>query len=297
MSTLLPIRPRPAPEEALDSYLERVATANGVTTSSFVRQLTAEAGAPLRFTNIAPPPPILDVLASWTGTDRRLLQDCLLTRYPVIPFIDSQNRHGTRSVVAHGWVLLNRSQACPWCLAETGVWKITWRLAWVTACLDHERLLMTDCPGCQKPLRTTHHGALRPAGPGASCGNPRPQGQGKRCPFDLSRISPPSAPPPLLQQQRRVERALRDADIDLDGHSVAGTVYLKLIQALAAGVLGRPTATQTRASNITVQGPWAPPSTVLRVRSAPRPVRLRAAAGIEIDQMLAQNTHHISLAA
>ena len=297
MSTLLPIRPRPAPEEALDSYLERVATANGVTTSGFVRQLTTEARAPLRFTNIAPPPAILDVLASWTGTDRRLLQDCLLTRYPVIPFIDSQNRHGTRSVVAHGWVLLNRSQACPWCLAETGVWKITWRLAWVTACLDHDRLLATDCPGCQKPLRTTHHGALRPAGPGASCGNPRPQGQGKRCPFDLSRISPPSAPPPLLQQQQRVERALRDADIDLDGHSVAGTVYLKLIQALAAGVLGRPTATQTRASNITVQGPWAPPSTVLRVRSAPRPVRLRAAAGIEIDQMLAQNTHHISLAA
>ncbi|MGC5049760.1 TniQ family protein, partial [Micrococcus porci] len=76
MSTLLPIRPRPAPEEALDSYLERVATANGVTTSGFVRQLTTEARAPLRFTNIAPPPPILDVLASWTGTDRGLLRDC-----------------------------------------------------------------------------------------------------------------------------------------------------------------------------------------------------------------------------
>lgn len=297
MSTLLPIRPRPAPEEALDSYLERVATANGVTTSGFVRQLTAEAGAPLRFTNIAPPPPILDVLASWTGTDPGLLQDCLLTRYPVTPSIDSQNRHGTRSVVAHGWVLLNRSQACPWCLAETGVWKIAWRLAWVTACLDHERLLVTDCPGCQKPLRTTHHGALRPAGPGATCGNPRPQGQGKRCPFDLSRISPPAAPPPVLQQQRRVERALRGADVDLDGHSVDGTVYLQLVQALAAGVLGRPTAAQATLSRAADHVPWTRPRAVIRARPAPRPARLRASAGVQIDQILALYSLPISLAA
>ncbi|EZP43544.1 hypothetical protein BW36_00340 [Micrococcus luteus] len=297
MSTLLPIRPRPAPEEALDSYLERVATANGVTTSGFVRQLTAEARAPLRFTNIAPPPPILDMLASWTGTDPDLLQDCLLTRYPIIPSIDSQNRHGTRSVVAHGWVLLNRSQACPWCLAETGVWKIAWRLAWVTACLDHERLLVTDCPGCQKPLRTTDHGALRPAGPGSICGNPRPQGQGKRCPFDLSRISPPAAPPPVLQQQRRVERALRGAEVDLDGHSMDGTAYLQLVQALAAGVLGRPTAAQATLSRATDQVPWGGPSAVIRVRPAPRPVRLRAVAGTQIDQILAQNWPPISLAA
>ncbi|MFE8935810.1 MULTISPECIES: TniQ family protein [Micrococcus] len=286
MSTLLPIRPRPAPEEALDSYLERVATANGVTTSGFVRQLTTEARAPLRFTNIAPPPPILDVLASWTGTDRGLLQDCLLTRYPVIPFIDSQNRHGTRSVVAHGWVLLNRSQACPWCLAETGVWKITWRLAWVTACLDHDRLLATDCPGCQKPLRTTHHGALRPAGPGARCGNPRPQGQGKRCPFDLSRISPLSAPPPVLQQQRRVERALRGAEVEVAAIALEGTTYLRQLQALTSAAMGL-SAPTTAVQPEYSEGVPAEISTLSgRARPAPRPADIRAAAYVRRDRTI-----------
>ncbi|MGC5049751.1 TniQ family protein, partial [Micrococcus porci] len=212
--------------------------------------------------------------------------DCLLTRYPVIPFIDSQNRHGTRSVVAHGWVLLNRSQACPWCLAETGVWKITWRLAWVTACLDHDRLLATDCPGCQKPLRTTHHGALRPAGPGARCGNPRPQGQGKRCPFDLSRISPLSAPPPVLQQQRRVERALRGAEVEVAAIALEGTTYLRQLQALTSAAMGL-SAPTTAVQPEYSEGVPAEISTLSgRARPAPRPADIRAAAYVRRDRTI-----------
>lgn len=286
MPTLLPVRPHPASDEAMDSYLERLATANGVTTGFFSRQLVAEAQAPLRFTNIAPPPPVLEVLASWTGIDGSRLRLCLLTRYSIIPAIDSRSRHATRAVVAHGWVLLNRSQACPWCLAETGIWKSTWRLNWVTACLIHECLLVTDCPGCQKPLRSTHHGELRPAGPGALCGNARSRGQGKRCRFDLSRIPPLSAPPPVLQQQRRVEQALRDTAVDLGGVPLPGTTYLKLLQTLTAGSLGQPTPPPPSPLRTTSPDTFDPPCLLGPVRPSPRNVQARAAACVRSDQKI-----------
>lgn len=296
MTTMLPARPRPAADEALDSYLERLATTNGVTTGRFAQQLTTKAHTPLRFTNIAPPRKLLEVLAIWTDTELDVLQNCLLTRYPIIPSIGGESRHGTRAVVAHGWVLLNRSQACPQCLAETGVWKTTWRLSWVTTCLTHNCLLVTDCPGCKRPLRTTHHNTLRPSGPGAICGNSRPQGQGKRCPFDLSRLPSHVASTSVLRQQRRVEQALGGSDVDMDGHAMPGTTYLKCIQALAYDVLVRSFTAQEWSPQPTPLGLSAPPDELLRARPAPRPVHLRATACVQVDQILTRNTPSASTA-
>lgn len=152
--------------------------------------------------------------------------------------------------------------------------------------LDHDRLLATDCPGCQKPLRTTHHGALRPAGPGARCGNPRPQGQGKRCPFDLSWISPLSAPPPVLQQQRRVERALRGAEVEVAAIALEGTTYLRQLQALTSAAMGL-SAPTTAVQPEYSEGVPAEISTLSgRARPAPRPADIRAAAYVRRDRTI-----------
>lgn len=56
-----------------------------------------------------------------------------------------------------------RTRICPHCIAETGQWKLDWRLAITFACLEHRVLLVDTCPGRQHHIETLsrHPGVVR----------------------------------------------------------------------------------------------------------------------------------------
>jgi len=67
------------------------------------------------------------------------------------------------------WASLTATRYCPQCLAgdgssiqnlHGGAWARSWRLAVTFACLQHRRLLATDCPGCGQPAAGRGGGAL-----------------------------------------------------------------------------------------------------------------------------------------
>jgi len=61
---------------------------------------------------------------------------------------------GTPSITStYLWARRSGTRFCPECLREhAGVFRKTWRLTWVFACLRHERLLLDACPQCLLPI-------------------------------------------------------------------------------------------------------------------------------------------------
>lgn len=278
----LPVRPAPTQDEAMDSYFERLAEANGCRVVPLTKLLRQEAGTGLRFLNIGPAPALVNVLASWVDTSPGFLQNLLLTRYPVVPEIDSTDRHGTRSVVAHGWVTLNRSQACPVCLREGAGWKGLWRLAWTTACVRHECLLETRCPRCALPLRAGRLHGLRASGAGPACGNPQAKGPRMQCRHDLGEIVATPAPEEVLRQQEHAHTALHGKVVDVAGTPVAPGRYLELMRTAARSLYHQPSPDQEGSLSVRLRPPvtaTAGPSALARwTIPAPEAPHLRARA-------------------
>ena len=254
--------------------------------------LCQEAGTGLRFLNIGPAPALVHVLARWVDTPPGFLQNLLLTRYPVVPEIDSTDRHGTRSVVAHGWVTLNRSQACPLCLRDGAGWKGLWRLAWTTACVRHECLLETRCPRCGLPLRASPLHGLRASGAGPACGNPQTRGPRIQCRHDLGEIVPTPAPEAVLRQQERAHNALHGKIVDVAGTPVAPGRYLELIRTGARPLYHQPSPNHVGSSSGWLRPPItarADPSVLARWSiPAPEAPHLRARAFSDAHELMSR---------
>ena len=63
-------------------------------------------------------------------------------------------RPGAPSITStYLWARRSGTRFCPDCLREhAGVFRKTWRLTWVFACLQHQRLLLDACPQCLLPI-------------------------------------------------------------------------------------------------------------------------------------------------
>jgi hypothetical protein len=91
------------------------------------------------------------------GLDETAVASMLLTRFDQVAFSIERvgqrvvaDRFG-RHVARHEWLYLADSHFCPACLAERcGAWRIQWKLPWSVACVRHGRLLLDNCPGCQR---------------------------------------------------------------------------------------------------------------------------------------------------
>ncbi|MCV7719387.1 TniQ family protein [Micrococcus luteus] len=233
MITPLPVRVASGKEEALDSYIERVASANALAITPFTQHLRRLSGATLRFLNAAPAPALVETLATLTQTPASALRQLTLSRYEVVPKIDNNHRYGARAASAQGWFSLIRTQACPACVGEDQPWASYWRLPWVVACLKHACLLMTRCPGCQMKLRSTRLQGLRASGFTGLCGNPRAPGRVPQCEHDLGTAIPVPARGQIIAQQRVVLEALRGEAVFCHGEPVTATEYLRRVRSIA----------------------------------------------------------------
>ena len=157
----------------------------------------------------------------------------------------------TGPAVTHGWVLGTRSNACPLCLHENGIWPTRWRLLWCVTCTNHRVGLIDKCPNCASPMM-----ALRPRlrlVPGATachCGHE----------LEASTATTPSSA--LLNTQLVLDCAIDGRSVDLAGD---------LLDPAAFFVVFRTIAELIRATGYDLHGnPWSPlpPTTQQREISA-----------------------------
>ncbi|WP_406362887.1 TniQ family protein [Streptomyces sp. NBC_01579] len=219
-----PIRVRPLPGEALDSWLEALAfrlhtqvgdvlaglgvgtaedqTAGTVSTETLTRRLTpTQATAISRTTEVPAATLHTMTLAHYDGQALAL---------------------GPRTALAAStrWGNSTGYRFCPDCLIESsGRWQLNWRLGWTFACIKHSRLLADRCPQCHRPVRARPAAGQEIPRPG-HCPNTLRKGHADarpgRCDADLTRQVTPKLDygHPALHAQRLVDAMVESGTAD-----------------------------------------------------------------------------------
>lgn len=227
----LPSRPAIHPDEALDGYLERLTTANGLDPAQLLRMLTASAGTAgpsMSFLMIKPAAEAVARISNVSGLTERAVVAATLMRFdgglPLhLEDFDPRDRHSFRNVVNQGWFPQTGSQICPECLAEDGIWRLQWRLPIVVACLKHRIVLKTCCEGCGLRFRLRRYSPLR-ASTDDACGNQL--GLRQHCGYSVLEGESKPAPDEVLVMQRSINAALAGEPTELMGQIGAPQIYL-----------------------------------------------------------------------
>lgn len=249
MSTVrtLPIRLKPVPGEAIDSWLEALAHRNHAVHADLlaaVRPGTGQRHPSIQNAWIVRlPAQEMQAVSAATGIDQAAITAMTLSHYAERALrIDPKTQTISRTFP---WGRGRGSRYCPHCLAETGGrWQLAWRLGWSFACLRHSCLLADACPECGRAQRIfAHIGDAIPA-PGR-CALPRRDATGRapaRCGADLANMTVPtfSDDHPVLTAQQLIYNVI-DTDEATFGvyrnNAVRRVDALADIRAVAARVL------------------------------------------------------------
>ena len=250
MTVALPVSIAPQDGESIESWLEHLADANGLTTAQLLTA-TGRGRAGTRYLTLAPSPDTVARLAALARVGEQAVYAATLASFDGTALdltgLDPTDRHSYRQVAARGWVPAHGTQICPTCLAETGAWQTAWRLLTVTACTRHGDLLVAECPACQRPFRDQRHSHLRRVGGSLVCGNPLGDGPTRQCPHDLTTIAASPADEAVMLTQRRVDAALDGHDIEVLGQPACPAAYLTDLRHLTTLLLhlaGQPCRTE-----------------------------------------------------
>ena len=240
MTAALPVSVAPRPGESIESWLEHLADANGLTTAQLLNA-TGRGRAGNRYLTLAPSPETVTRLAALARVDEGLVYAATLASFDGTALdlggLDPRDRYSYRQVAARGWTPAHGTQICAACLADTGTWKTAWRLLLVTACTDHGLVLAGHCPSCRRPFRDQRHSHLRVVGAATVCGNPLGQGPLKQCHHDLTTITTTPASPAVLATQARVDAALAGEPVTVLGQPAEPAAYLADLRHLTTLVL------------------------------------------------------------
>jgi len=250
MTSALPVSVAPRPGESIESWLEHLADANGLTTAQLLGA-TGRGRAGHRFLTLSPSPETIARLAALARVDEHDVYAATLAAFDGTALdlkgLDPSDRHSYRQVAARGWAPAHGTQICPACLAETGAWQSTWRLLIVPACTRHGALLVARCPSCRRPFRDQRHSHLRRVGAATVCGNPLSTGPMKQCQHDLTAIPTAPASDDVLALLSRVDAAIAGRGVAVLGQVVSPAAYLSDLRHLTTLLLhlaGQPGATQ-----------------------------------------------------
>jgi hypothetical protein len=296
VTAVLPVSVPPQPGESVDSWLEHLADANGLTTAQLLG-LARRHGVSTRFLTLAPSPETITRLAALARISDDLVYAATLAAYDGTALdltgLDPHDRHSSRQVAARGWTPAHGTQICPACLADTGAWKAAWRLFLVTACTEHRVVLVADCPSCGRLFRDQRHSHLRRVGAIPVCGNPLGQGPLAQCQYDLTTLAPTPAAPAVLDTQARIDSALAGEHIAVLGQPAEAAAYLadlKHLTTLLLHLAGQPGAEPLASWVSDLAAVTADRTTVLGPRWGMRPPddpRLRGQAVASADAVLA----------
>ncbi len=250
MTAALPVSVTPRPGESIESWLEHLADANGLTTAQLLTA-TSRGRTGNRYLTLAPAPETITRLAALARVDEHDVYAATLAVFDGTALdltgLDQADRYSYRQVAARGWTPAHGTQICPACLAEDGVWRSAWRLLIVTACTQHQSLLVARCPSCRRPFRDQRHSHLRRVGAATVCGNPLGDGPTRQCQHDLTTIPRMPASEDVLAVQARVDTALAGSQMAVLAQAAKPGTYLTDLRHLTTLLLhlaGQPGATQ-----------------------------------------------------
>jgi hypothetical protein len=233
----LPVSVTPVDGEAIDSYLERLADANGMTFSVLSRRVRF-GGARTAFLAIAPDEQLVGNLATLSTVPTIELERGTANALPGINAdgLDPASKKTWRTVAARGWPPEHGSALCAACLAADGAWRLAWRHPWVTACVRHRLWLVNTCPACRHRFRS-HRTPLRPVdAPAGTCGNPG-GARGRNCPQPLAELRGEPAASEVLLSQQRIDAAVAGQRVVVLDEMVEASAYLLELKALTVLLL------------------------------------------------------------
>lgn len=217
-------------DEALDSYLERLARANHIDRPTLLRLVVGSATHPA----IDCTDNLIGRVAALSGQNAaRIERSVLASRAGITPDHGEPGwRHAGRA-----WAPGRGTQLCPACLAADGAWRVTWRHPWVAVCLIHRTWLHAVCPTCGLSFRMQRSSPLRSVDAADdTCGNPG-GARGRTCPQDLGALASLPAPEQVLASQERINAAIHHQPVPVLGSPVTGEAYLGEIRVLAVLLL------------------------------------------------------------
>jgi len=216
--------------ESIDSWLERVADANGLTTATLLNLVHGAGEVSTRFLSLAPAERTVARVACLTGSTVAEVRSATVAAFEDagvdLRGLSAEDRDSFHEVAARGWPPSHGTQLCSRCLRDDGRWQVRWRLPIVSVCARHEAFLVGTCPVCGRIFRDHRHSALRPVGASATCGNPIGAGPARQCTHDLAGLPAVHAEPGCIAMQRRVDAALDTKFVLVWGEAVPGADYL-----------------------------------------------------------------------
>jgi hypothetical protein len=240
VSAPLPVSVTPRTGESIESWLEHLADANGLTTAQLLTLIRRD-GVNTRYLTLAPAPGTITHLATLARVDPDAVAAATLAVFDGTALdltgLEPGDRHSYRQVAARGWAPAHGTQICPACLADTNTWQSAWRLLIVTACTRHQSLLVAQCPSCRRPFRDQRHSHLRRVGAVPVCGNPLGAGPTRQCQHDLTTITQTPAAAAVLAMQTRVDTALGGAPVPVLGQATDAAAYLRDLRHLTTLLL------------------------------------------------------------
>lgn len=143
------------------------------------------------------------------------------------------------------WCYPSYTLACPHCIGEGKAWQVTWKLAYVFACLDHNVLLIDRCERCGHQfheLSRTHRNG--PPVPG-ECNNTVDR---QRCGHPIAYNQAPSLTdyPETLATARSIQGALHGNPPLMFGEAVTSRAFFDLLATAARATRAVTTATALR---------------------------------------------------
>lgn len=205
----LPLFLEPHSDETWHSYLTRRAAQHHVTTAALAEHIgirdRRHRWPP--YYGVKIDPERARELASELGLTAPQIQQMHLSWYDgrALDFSGLQEGTGISAVsrtALASWVYLGGSRYCPSCLRADGAWQLTWRIPWITVCLEHNCRLEWKCPGCGG-IPGLYNATLHASAPsrssaladGRKCDLPHPTSAADACSTDLSEVVASPAQP------------------------------------------------------------------------------------------------------
>jgi hypothetical protein len=207
----LPLYVEPAPEEALISWLLRLAAQLNISMQVLAQhafQIPARADYSHWWRRASPE--LLQQISHRTSIRVERLRCMTFNAWaPVIHEDESSERLSGLRLADRPLRRTHRLAVCARCLAEDSrpYLRLSWMIGWMAVCPRHQTRLLTACPGCQVSLRLPPPAWTRAFCP--SCCH--------RCGIALIHFDSPQAHPWVLRLQALLLAAKRDGLTELEG--------------------------------------------------------------------------------
>lgn len=233
--------------DALDTYLEAVAAANGMTLRSVFERtgLLDERGRLPALWGAVTTDRHAARLADATGIDTNTMTLTHFHPHAVdLDGLDPDRPTSMRAVLRRQWLHVAGSRYCPDCLTAGRHWPIAWKLPWSFACTTHCTWLHDVCPDCQRRPRTyTAKGTTQPSfttivpDPNRcpNSGGPGRTGVGRAarpCGADLARVESVRCPTDVVVTQRAIRRWLDSSSVEVLGETTSTRSAFHTLQAV-----------------------------------------------------------------